>query len=506
MKNSRLGGGVRFGWVVVVAFVALAGAIPGIAQTAVPGEAEALREELRAMKAEYEQRIRQMEERLERLEAPAAVAAAPAPAAAAEPAPAESKAVTDVVDNFVDIHGYIRAGYGQNDRGSAQTGFKAPGAGAKYRLGNEAETYGELILGKDVDLSGNRQGPVVRTQLRLSVNNPYQDQLNSDETSFGLPEAWASIANVMSAQPGMAVWAGSRFYRRQAIDINDYYYYNMSGTGGGVEDVELGFGKLALAWIGAGSSSGISSAPEPDPENKAGFSKMSWDLRLYDVAVPLGKGEFGLAYSRADGGVDAIGQSAPDSDGVAVTFLHVRDHLVSPDGANKFSLQFGTGAAKTFTSGFEYQVLDGASYIRPDQPGSWRFRATEHFVANLGDAFSIAPALVYELTDYDDESGKVHWASAGVRPVWYFARHLSLAAEAGVDWVKDEGAGTSDSLVKFTLAPQVAVGRGFASRPALRLYATYARWGDDFVGQIGGLDYADKNDGFVYGIQMESWW
>ena len=75
-----------------------------------------------------------------------------------------------------------------------------------------------------------------------------------------------------------------------------------------------------------------------------------------------------------------------------------------------------------------------------------------------------------------------------------------------MDWVKDEGAGTSDSLVKFTLAPQVAVGRGFASRPALRLYATYARWGDDFVGQIGGLDYADKNDGFVYGIQMESWW
>ena len=57
MKNSRLGGGVRFGWVVVVAFVALAGAIPGIAQTTVPGEADALREELRAMKAEYEHQL-----------------------------------------------------------------------------------------------------------------------------------------------------------------------------------------------------------------------------------------------------------------------------------------------------------------------------------------------------------------------------------------------------------------------------------------------------------------
>ncbi len=503
MNRNGFGGRVRVGLVVVFGFMAMVGATRGLAQSASPSEADALREELRVMKAEYEQRILQMEERLNRLESPTAVALAPAVEASE---PADEKQVAAVVENFVDIHGYFRAGYGQNDQGSAQMGFKAPGAGAKYRLGNEAETYGELIVGKDFYLAGNSKGPVARTQLRLSVNNPYQDQLNSDETSFGLPEAWVSIANVSASQPNMAVWAGSRFYRRQAIDINDYYFYNMSGTGGGVEDVELGFGKLALAWIGAGSSSGISSAPEPDPENKAGFSKMSWDLRLYDVSLPLGKGEFGVAYSRADGGVDALGQSAPDSDGVAVAFLHVRDHLISPDGANKFSLQFGTGAAKTFSSGFESLVLDGDNYIRPDQPDSWRFRVTEHFVANLNDAFSIGPALVYELTDYDDESGKVHWASAGVRPVWYFTQHLSVAAEAGVDWVKDEGEGTSDSLVKFTLAPQIAVGRGFASRPALRLYATYAHWGDDFVGKIGGLDYANENEGLVYGIQMETWW
>ena len=256
MNKNRLGIVVRFGLWVVFGFMAMGGATRGVAQSTLTTEADALREELRVMKAEYEQRIRQMEERLNRLEAPTTVAAAPA---VETPEPADEKQVSAVVENFVDIHGYIRAGYGQNDQGSAQMGFKAPGAGAKYRLGNEAETYGELILGKDFYLAGNNKGPVARTQLRLSVNNPYSDSLNSDETSFGLPEAWVSIANVWASQPQMAVWAGSRFYRRQAIDINDYYFYNMSGTGGGVEDVELGFGKLALAWIGAGSSSGISS-------------------------------------------------------------------------------------------------------------------------------------------------------------------------------------------------------------------------------------------------------
>ena len=503
MNKNRLGGMGRCGVWVMWGFMVMAGVTRGLAQADLPSEADVLREELKDLKADYEQRIRQLEERLNRLESPAAVAVAPA---GPKTESVEDTPVLGGMDNFVDINGYFRAGYGQNDQGSAQEGFKAPGAGAKYRLGNEAETYGELILGKDFYPAGNHRGPVARTQLRLSVNNPYQDQLNSDETSFGLPEAWVSIANVLASQPQMEVWAGSRFYRRQAIDINDYYFSNMSGTGGGVENVELGFGKLALAWIGAGSSSGVSSVPEPDPENKAGFSKMNVDLRLYDVAMPWGKGEFGFTYARATSGVDAIGNSAPNSDGAAVTFLHVRDHLISEDGVNKFSLQYGTGAAKTFTSGFEPMVLDGETYNRPDRPDSWRFRVTEHFVANLNDAFSIGPAVVYELTDYDDESGKVHWASAGVRPVWYLTRHLSLATEAGIDWVKDEGEGTSDSLVKFTLAPQVAVGRGFASRPAIRLYVTYAHWGDDFVGKIGGLDYANENEGLVYGVQMETWW
>lgn len=45
-----------------------------------------------------------------------------------------------------EFHGYFRSGYGLNSVGGEQVAFQAPGAGAKYRLGNEAETYGELIF------------------------------------------------------------------------------------------------------------------------------------------------------------------------------------------------------------------------------------------------------------------------------------------------------------------------------------------------------------------------
>ena len=170
-----------------------------------------------------------------------------------------------VLQDFLDFHGYFRAGYGRDDQGGPQVAFQAPGAFAKYRLGNEAENYGELTFGKDFYVpnlfrldprerpDGTPSGPIARVQATLSIFNPYRELLSSGSTDFGLPEAWASIGNVVATQPSMKFWAGSRYYRRHDIHINDFFFYNMSGTGGGVEDLELPFGDWG--WPG--------SAPHP---------------------------------------------------------------------------------------------------------------------------------------------------------------------------------------------------------------------------------------------------
>lgn len=541
-------------WLVVLTGVVITAGAADPDSTAT--EAQQLREELRRLKQDYGQRIEQLERRLQQLETPPptsnrveSVTAMVAPAtnasvnvqsnAAAARAfadqqfqrdtesreravLAESSVLRDrvehVLQDFVDISGYLRAGYGRDNEGGPQVAFQAPGAFAKYRLGNEAETYGELTFGKNFYVpglfkldpeqrpDGTPDGPIAHVQATMSIYNPYQDLLSPSGTDFGLPEAWASIGNVVEAMPSMKFWAGYRFYRRHDIHINDFYFYNMSGGGGGLEDIELPFGKLALAWIGAASQSGFSDVPTPDAANEAGFSKASWDLRLYDVPLPLGKGEFGLVYARSDSGLDASGNSAPNSDGVAFTFLHTRDKFLSDDGVNKFSLQFGTGAANTFTTGFETFTTNNTVYIRPEADDSWRFRVTEHFTANLNEHFSLGPALVYQLTDYGDQGGRVHWASAGLRPVLHFNRYFSLAFEGGVDWVKDEQANDSGNLFKLTLAPQVSLGNRFMSRPVIRGFITYAHWSDDFIGQVGGNDYLTENNGFTYGVQMEVWW
>ena len=542
--------------------------------TTTNSEIELIRQEIQQLRRDYENRMQSLEERLQKLEIPATpvgTTAAPpmtvtappptvsalkadAPGAGTNEAAARLAAIKQgreyaqeqfppdagtldrdilaptnqplkerfeqVLQDFVEIGGYVRAGYGRDSQGGPQVGFQAPGALSKYRLGNEAENYGELFFGKNWYVpgmfaldpkqrpDGTPSGPIAHAQVRLAFYDPYSSYNSGAATEFSVPEAWAAIGNVFAAQPEMKFWAGDRFYRRRDIHINDFFYYNMSGGGGGVEDFQLPFGKVAVAWIGNGSQSDLYTdiAAQPGPANKAGFSKANVDVRLYDVPLPLGKGEFGFVYAAADAGLDQNGNSLPRTDGGAFTFLHEAQPLFGDQGFNMLSLQIGSGAAKTFTSGFETFNYNGVSYIRPDPNNSWRFRVTEHFVVQPSQHFSIGPALVYQHTDYGNSFGSQDWFSTGVRPIWEINKYFSVAAEAGIDYVGNTLTSTSGNLWKVTLAPQVALGNQFFSRPVLRIFVTYARWSNAFVGQVGGQDYQTLNNGLTWGMQMEAWW
>ena len=422
-----------------------------------------------------------------------------------------------VLRNYVDITGYFRAGYGRDNEGGPQVGFQAPGALAKGRLGNEAENYGELSFSKNFYLPGafslsrNSAGdsataPVGYFRLTLSMYNPYQNYAVASATQFGIAELWGAIGNVSASQPSMNVWAGNRFYRRHDIHLDDFFLSNMSGGGGGVEDIKTPIGKLAVAWIGIGSQSGFSDIPQPDPQNKAGFSKSNFDFRLYNFKLLGGTGELGFDVSHATSGKDAQGLSAPNATGVSFTFIHTSEKWLGEHNLNKFYTQYGQGPAKTFTSGFETYSVNGGIFIRPDAPGSYRFRVADNLIFESGKHFSISPMLLYQATDYKQYGGMQHWFSAGVRPQVHFNEYVSLAFEPFVDWTDNKDNHISDYLFKMTFSPQVSLGDHFMSRPAIRAFATYAQWGNGFRGQVGGPDYVNSTQGWTWGIQMESWW
>lgn len=525
-----------------------------------------LRKELDALRGDYEKRINQLEARIRQLEnspvpeAPVkrgAVASRKKPKQAVQvetpppAAPAETNArdvemaarkaaderfqedtetrdiakrpdaetmlserIEDVLEGYLDITGYFRAGYGRSDEGGPQRAFGIPGF-AKYRLGNEAENYGELAFAKTfypagVFAKGRGVGPndpVARMNFRMSFVDSYEDYGSAADTDFAAPEVWASLANVIPGKPDAKLWAGNRFYRRHDIHINDFYFWDMSGGGAGLEDYELGAGKLAFAWIGDGAESAIYSQQiTADPRNLAGFSKTNFDLRYYDWDFLGGDGEIGLVYSMAKSGVDASGRQADDAEGLALSLVRTDKGFLDENSLHKLSLQVGSGPAITFNSGFDTFSDSTGTYIRPDPNEAWRFRFTDQVVVKPIDQFSVGGSVVYQYTDFGGDQASQQWVSGGVRPIWHINDVFSIALESGVDWVSETQGGDGGTLGKITLAPQVSLGDEFFSRPVLRAFMTYAMWSDGLRGEVGGPDYAGNDAGWTWGVQMESWW
>src|SRR5262249_33032079 len=183
-----------------------------------------------------------------------------------------------------EFHGYFRSGYGLNSVGGQQVAFQAPGAGAKYRLGNEAETYAELIfvnnwLNPERDANKTWAKTEFMVEANTSNSATYANFPNgAGNDQFRLREAFITFGNLFESQPGAKFWAGQRYYRRQHIEINDFYPLDMSGYGAGVEDLNVRVGKLAIAYLGGA---------RPDLVTDNGpLAKSNIDVRLYDVKGP----------------------------------------------------------------------------------------------------------------------------------------------------------------------------------------------------------------------------
>jgi maltoporin len=405
-----------------------------------------------------------------------------------------------------EFHGYLRSGYGMNGEGGKMEAFIAPGAFAKYRLGNEAETYGELALVNNWLREDNPlSAPYIRTTVMMSYNtgeNFTFDSLTNHQqgNDVALRQAFTEGGNIFPAVPDIRIWAGQRYYQRMDIHIDDFYYLDMSGYGAGVQDVPLGdFGKLQLAWLGG-------SVDTYQTDTHGRLAKQNIDLRLTDIHVPLGKLTLWLDYSNVRGGdvtnvfnSDGSTIRVQSSSGWAVGLFHRTAEEAFLGGYNQFSVQYGKGAAYNFQS-----TLDDAG---PHLDDAWHFRVTDHFTIQPWKHFAVQAVALYDKIHFGGPDSDNRWISVGARPVFFFNDRFSMALEAGVDWAKSEPLGTDGHLWKVTFAPLViSRGEKFFSRPQLRVYVTYAGWSDDFKGFVGGIPYADDTRGLSYGIQAEAWW
>ena len=409
-----------------------------------------------------------------------------------------------------EFHGYLRSGYGLNSVGGQQVAFEAPGALAKYRLGNEAETYGEFIFVNNWLNSGqNSDRAWMKTEVMVEANTTNstsfaaypQTVVNGQVTSggndqFRLREAFVRGGHVFGdSQPDATFWAGERYYRRQHVEINDFYPLDLSGYGAGIEDLKLGPGKLAVAFL---------SGARPDITTQNGnYQKSNIDVRFYGLKGPLGLSTGWFDFATSKGGMTSSGTGIPTGSGEAfgLKFQHLEWH----GGFHAFYIQYGTGPASNFSSpGSGTVVQDPNPFINSQA----QFLVTDQVLIQPNDRFAIMPIFVYQRTK---DGNPLHpwqqWISFGARPEIFFTKYLSLAFEGGFDHTHSQVAPLYNGwLRKFTIAPQIGAGRQFSSRPVLRAFLTYGSWSNGLRGFVGGVPFQNRTNGFTYGLQAEMWW
>ncbi|MGB0129183.1 MAG: carbohydrate porin [Rhodocyclaceae bacterium] len=385
----------------------------------------------------------------------------------------------------LEIKPYIRALAGVNSEDGDAACFKLAGAAAKFRLGNECEVYGELYMSHD--FTKFEDGSSLSANVMLSWFQPMSDNkmLTNRRSNDGLPQAYIA-ANNLSALNGGRVWLGRRYYKREDIHITDFFYWNPQGLGGGIEDVGVGPLKLSYAMM------------REDNEDQQHYATRH-DFQVRGIAVNTdGELEFGLSLIPKSGHADG------GDGGWSLTAQH-RQSKILGDGWNKFAIQYGAGPG-TGLGGTG--ALTNTSDVK-------RLRLVEGIYAQLTPNLGGMLTAVYQ-RDRSDE-GHQTWTSIGGRVTYGITDLIKLQAEIGHDRVKPSGDDTRH-LTKITIAPTLAAGRGFWTRPELRLFYTYARWNDaarraaegstdSAVASIASTGvFGGKNHGSTIGVQFEGWW
>jgi maltoporin len=447
---------------------------------------------------------------------PAAATGAPLPVAIA-PASVASPPVARPKFGDISVSGYLRGGFGASNQKGRMTCFELAnpaGLVSKYRLGNECEVWSEThftmvaYAGDDGVVASVHVMPTIyipTTYIGYSpagaVNSPLQFTTSTGAVLY-LPNLYADIKGIPWLFGGTA-WAGTRYYKRESVYISDFFYWNPSGVGAGIEDVNLGkdlrlsYGVFAVD----GEPAMPADATSPQLPSQTDFGIRN-DLQLRGIR-PYQSGELQLGFQY----IANYSNDPATSGGWGVTVQFVQKLL---GGDNKLAFQYGKGGGTGFGSLARFYYPDFS--LRHD-PNESRFRVVEILtiqpLAWLGG--QVAGVYQHDNNFLGNPGLKTDWYSAGGRAGLAFAKHAKLLGEAGYDRVTKNNGSAPQYLAKLTGAVAITADRGFMSRPELRLFYTWAVWNES--AQIATIDsgrlytdtYPNLRSGATFGLQAETW-
>lgn len=375
------------------------------------------------------------------------------------------------------FHGYARTGILVNEDGNRVQGTYWPGgAWRTYRLGNETDTFIETTFEKKWTKddgsyalahflfahqsipNGNGWTPPEHTHENGDASKPASD------TEYFMRESYVVLGNLPELA-NLTFWAGQRYYRRDDVHLNDWYWKDFTGLGAGVQGIGISNANLDIALMYHGDDKLIQQLIFTLSNAKIGPGTLEVDL------APTFQRE------------DSVGESGS---GIALAAKYSLGNFFGfAEGSSMIGLYYGNKLAwnpNDYAPQGTIADVDDATLTRILASG----------VCQISEAFEIQPILLYQQAKNSAWNMDETWTSIGARPIYHFNKNFAVQFELGYDKTKKNGA-DNDSGTKFSIAPTVTLDFGYYTRPQLR-----------FIVNRFNPEHSDSYT--TYGFQLEAWW
>ena len=440
-------------------------------------------------------------------------------------------------DGELQFHGYLRTGA----EGNLKHGNKSSYSKFKEyvgRWGNEYDTNFNINLSKKFYQSN---GAWTKLAVQLESWSDNYDNSVGDDSKIDLTQLYIEMGNVpmfSGAFKDSVLVAGKKKWDDQQVEVLDYYYQDVAGTGLGIEKIKLWDGDLSFAYITNDFKDG--EIAERDKKGR----EVAEDIRAYKAKYTYKdlSGEIMYAHAMdhddvteitnndnyneatltkreaADDGIYAGIYYQPNNffgfEGKGQHYLQYSTGLLAGEGIGKIDTDFNKRAAEDAVT---YQLGLGGTVRLGDRTHmlvSYRSLRAENIEARKYDSYPYSypdgnGGTIYDRTDFQNSwrVNKLESDALVLRPIYYVNQNLDLWLEAGIgrrDTESYSGKNTEEHLYyKVSAGPQIKYYVGSAET-SLRLFVTYI--GDKAETVVDNKFTKSSTRDVIGGFQVSAWW
>lgn len=438
-------------------------------------------------------------------------------------------------DTELQFHGYLRTGAEGNMKHGNKSSYSK---NKEYvgRWGNEYDTNFNINFSKKF-IQNN--GAWTRLAVQLESWSDNYDNSVGESSKVDLTQLYIEMGNVpmfSGAFKDSVLVAGKKKWDDQQVEILDYYYQDVAGTGLGIENIKLWDGKLSLAYITNDFKDG--EIAERDKKGK----EVAEDIRAYKAKYTYKDLSGEIMYAHAMDHDDVTELTNKDNyneadiskreaadDGIYVGLYYQPNNFFGLEGKGQHYLQYSTGLLAgegigKIDTDFNKRAADDAVTYQLGLGGTVRLGDRTHMLVSYRSlrAENIE-ARKFESYPHRDAQGKPipgrrteflnSWRvnklesdALVLRPIYYVNQNLDLWLEAGIgrrDAESYNGNTEEHLYYKISAGPQLKYYVGSAET-SLRLFATYI--GDEGEKTDNGVTTKSKIEDVITGFQISAWW